>query len=399
MQRLGRYVLLLVVVLGGSLLNGCGGHAVAGLSEGNYGGGDYGDMVVREAARRSEMGEPAAEVEPEGLPEAETPEVDPARTQRLVVYNGVLYVVVERISDSLSQIKSAVENMGGYMQEMTTNSITLKMPADKFAAAIEAVGKLGEVTQKDIKGADVTDQMRDLDIRLKNALQMRERLIKLVERADKVEDALKIEKELQRITETIELLKGKISHLRNSVAFSTLTVRLNSPIPQTDPAMQTPFEWVHRLGSGMTESVEGSAYWSRSSWGRSPFELPQGYVEYYGDSHQTRATSADGVMIHLHKEANYKGGEIGFWGSLVRRVLLEQKAFSMGGAVEVKVKGDVDGVILRGSKEIGSKDHGYLVGIATSKKYVYVFEAWGAKADFDEETAQIEQAVKSLRVR
>lgn len=399
MQRLGRYVLLLVVVLGGSLLNGCGGHAVASLSEGNYGGGGYGDMVVREAARRSEMGERAAEVEPEGLPEAETPEIDPARTQRLVVYNGVVHVVVERISDSLSQIKSAVENMGGYMQEMTTNSITLKMPADKFAAAIEAVGKLGEVTQKDIKGADVTDQMRDLDIRLKNALQMRERLVKLIERAEKIEDALKIEKELERITETIELLKGKISHLRNSVAFSTLTVRFNSPIPQTDPTTQTPFEWVHRLGSGMTESVKGSAYWSRTSWGSSPFELPEGYVKYYGDSHQTRAMSADGVMIHLHKETNYKGGDVGFWATLVRRVLLEQKAFSMGGPEEVKIKSGIDGIILRGSKQIGSKDYGYLVALATSKKYVYVFEAWGAKADFGQDAAQIEDAIKSLRVR
>jgi hypothetical protein len=150
------------------------------------------------------MRERGGQIEPQGLPEAQAPELDPARSKRLVVYNGVIDVVVHRISDSLARIKTTVEDMGGYMQEMTANSITLKIPADKFAAAIEEVGKLGEVTQKDIKGTDVTDQMRDLDIRLKNALQMRERLVKLLERADKVEDALKIEKELQRITETIQ---------------------------------------------------------------------------------------------------------------------------------------------------------------------------------------------------
>jgi len=299
--RVWRSGLLLILIVFGSLVNGCAGYGAssgkelptiepAALSAGFGRGGGYGGFGYK--ARPA-----GGEAEPQWLPQAETPEIDPARQERLVVYNGVVNVVVQRISDSLKQIRSAVEEMGGYMQEMTTKFITLKIPADKFAAVIAEVEALGEVTLKDIKGADVTDQMRDLDIRLKNASQMRERLVKLLERTEKVEDALKIEKELQRITETIELLKGKIAHLTNSVAFSTLTVKFNSPVPQEDATKITPFAWVHALGSGLTAPATRHPYESGGVWRSAAFELPQGYVKYYDDTRRTRAMSADGVMI------------------------------------------------------------------------------------------------------
>ena len=394
--------MLLILIVSGLLVNGCTGYAESSRKElptiepavlsKDFAAGGYG--------RFSYYASPASgEAAPQGLPQAETPDIDPARQDRLVVYNGVINVVVQRISDSLKRIKSAVEEMGGYMQEMTTKSVTLKIPADKFEAAIALAEALGEVTQKDIKGTDVTDQMRDLDIRLKNSLQMRERLAKLLERAEKVEDALKIEKELQRITETIELLKGKIAHLKNSVAFSTLTVKLNSPVPQQDATKITPFAWVHALGSGLTTPAAKYPYEGGGAWRSSAFELPDGYVKYYEDGRQTRAMSADGVMIDFHKERNYKGGNIEFWGKLVRRVLVEQKVFHVEDAEELKLERKSDAVVLRGGKQIGSKEYGYLAAMAASKKYVYVFEAWGPAEQFEQDRQKIQSAIKSMRSR
>jgi hypothetical protein len=51
------------------------------------------------------------------------------------------------------------------MQEMGPDFITIKVPADKFQDAIVACEKLGEVTSREIKGSDITEQMRDLRIR------------------------------------------------------------------------------------------------------------------------------------------------------------------------------------------------------------------------------------------
>lgn len=329
---------------------------------------------------------------------AQKPKIDPAQIQRHVVYNAVINVVVERISDSLNQIKTAVTNMGGYMQEMSSNSITLKVPADKLQDAIAEVEKLGEVILKDIKGTDVTEEMRDLNIRLRNAEQVRDRLVKLLDRAEKVEEALKIEKELERITETIELLKGKITYLQNKVAFSTLTIHFNSPLPQDDITTGTPFHWVHRLGCELTRPLNTQTYQSKFFSPRSVFTLPDGYIKYFQDKNRTRAMSTDGVMIHLHKEKNYTGGSVKFWASLVRRVLVEQKVIHIDKNLELKIKNKNDAVIFAGSKQIGTKQHGYIVGLATTKRNIYVFEAWGPLQEFDKDRSKLENAIKSMQL-
>jgi hypothetical protein len=361
-----------------------------------------GDYVGRRYEAETSIGGVTGDAAYANLQEQVTPtrpEADPARTDRLVVYNGVMNVVVDRISDSLRQIQNAAGRMGGYMQKMSSNSITLKIPADRFEDAIAEVEKLGEVTRKDIEGTDVTDQMRDLKIRLDNAEQVRERLAALLERAEKVEDALKIERELERVTETIELLKGKIAHLENSVAFCTLTVRFNSPVPQEDITARTPFRWVHDLGSGLTVSVPVRPREESSFWHHPLFALPQGYLRYYEDENRTSAMSAEGVIIDVHRQKNYEGGDGGFWASLVRRVLVEQKVFNIKEQVNVRLKRGSDAVLLIGSKQIGSKQFGYLAALAAGKKHVYVFEAWGPQEEFAKDRDKLEKAIESMRAR
>ena len=338
-------------------------------------------------------------VAPQALLSAEKPQIDPDRTERLVVYNAVMNVVVERISDSLSKIKDVAVEMGGYMQEMSGSSITLKIPASRFNEAIAEVEKLGEVTRKEVKGTDVTEEMRDLDIRLRNAEEVRQKLLKLLDRAEEVDDALKVEKELERITEKIELLKGRISYLRNKVAFCTLTVMFNSPIPQDDITVPTPFPWVHKLGDGLAKPFPRYPRESSSLFRQSMFVLPEGYIKYYEDREQMEAMSAGGVMIEMHRWKNYKGGSVGFWGDLVRRVLVEEKVFHIEQRPEAKLGDKADRALFQASKQIGSKQYGYLVVLGADKKNVYVLEAWGPMQEFEKDRAKLEKAVGSMRIR
>jgi hypothetical protein len=339
------------------------------------------------------------EVQTEDAANVESPKIDPASSSRLVVYNAVLDLVVARISDAIEQVRTTASNLDGYMQEMKSQSIIIRIPADKFQQALADIEKLGEVTRKEIKGTDVTDEMRDLNIRLQNAEQIRERLAKLLERAEKVEDALKIEQELGRVTETIELLKGKIIYLKNNIAFSTITISFNSPVPQQDIAVNTPFGWVHNLASGMSRTYVNSANVKSWMWWRRMFDLPAGYLEYYEDGRRNMAMSAEGIIIELSKQDNYRGGNIDFWAGLARRVLVEQKVIFVKEQTELKLKNENICRLLVGTKQIGTKEYGYLLGLTASRKHVYVFEAWGPLEQFTQDRPKIEQAIQSVRVR
>ena len=325
--------------------------------------------------------------------------VDSASQKRLVVYTAVINVVVERIYDSIKTIEGAIVEMG-YMQEMTGNSITMKIPAAKFQDAIAEAEKLGKVTKRDIKGMDVTEEMRDLNIRLQNAEQARDKMIALLNKAETVEDTLKIEKELERITETIELLKGKISYLQNKISFSTLTVQFNSPIPQENTNFPLPFYWVQNLSVEMSRPVHANPT-KESFLGifeQSKFNLPDSYIKYYEHDGRTRAMSADGVVIYQYKEKNYKGGDIEFWSSLVKRELVEQKTIYITKQDEIKLNNKKDAVIFAGTKQLGSKQYGYLAAIAPKKDNIYIFEAWGPLDEFEKDESKLEKAIKSMKL-
>ena len=83
----------------------------------------------------------------------------------------------------------------------------------------------------------------------------------------------------------------------------------------------------------------------------------------------------------------------------MRRVLVEQKVFSVAEQLKPKLKNKADAVIFICGKQIGSKDFGYLVGLAANKKSVYVLEAWGPIAEFEKERDKLEGAVASMRTR
>jgi hypothetical protein len=109
--------------------------------------------------------------------------------------------------------------------------------------------------------------------------------------------------------------------------------------------------------------------------------------------------SADGVMIHMHKEKNYKGGDVDFWSSLVRRVLVEQKTIHITKQPELKLKNKKDAILFVGNKQVGSKQYGYLAAIAPTKNDIYIFEAWGPLQEFEKDENKLEKAVMSLKLK
>jgi len=168
---------------------------------------------------------------------------------RKVVYAGRFNVAVGDVAVSIQATKALADKLGGYMLRMTTNTIVIRVPSDKFDAAVEAVGRMGMVIDKEVTAQDVTDQYFDIEMRLKNAKATQQKLLALLEKSQAVRDTLEIEKELQRITTEIERLEGQLNKLSHEVAYSMLTVAFtetrNAP---AETRVKLPFYWLGRLG-------------------------------------------------------------------------------------------------------------------------------------------------------
>jgi hypothetical protein len=165
----------------------------------------------------------------------------PAQTQeRLIIRTGQLSIVVEDTEASLAEITRLVEANGGwvvssnvfqYSGDAKTGDITVRIPAEGFSSAVDAIKALAlEVTSESTSGQDVTDEFVDLSSRLSNLEATASRVRNFLDESRNVEEALAVNQELSRLEGEIEVIKGRMQYLSQSAAFSTLTINLTPDI-------------------------------------------------------------------------------------------------------------------------------------------------------------------------
>ena len=229
-----------------------------------------------EASRASDLvlGAVFADTDDDGLPDARMPAAaglvaDPAvgeapapaavapppagaaaRPEQKMIYSAGYQVEVARIEDAVATLLRRVDALGGYLSQRSDATLTVRVPATDFETLVAEVRTYGRVLSESVEALDVTSQHTDLTIRLENAERSRERLLALLEKATAVEDTLKIEEALRRLTTEIEQIKGQLKLLDNRVAFSTVRVAFQASASTTAPdgQRQSRFAWINRLG-------------------------------------------------------------------------------------------------------------------------------------------------------
>ena len=146
-----------------------------------------------------------------------------------------MWLVVEDVPIALDQITHLAEGFDGYVVsskrweegERLAGTITIRVSAEHFDDVIRALRELAvDVTSEDTSSKDVTEEYIDLSAKLHNLEATEEQYLKLMEKAEKVEDILAIQKELSKTRGEIEQTKGRMQYLERTSATSLIEVRL-----------------------------------------------------------------------------------------------------------------------------------------------------------------------------
>jgi hypothetical protein len=159
-------------------------------------------------------------------------------------------MAVFEVDASLAKLEDLARELGGFLAKRTDNSITIRVPVATFDRAVKHIEKFGDVLNRNVTAQDVTEEFRDLEIRLKNARAVRDRLEQLLAKAAKVEESVLVERELERVTGEIERMSGRIKFLKDRAAFSTITVTFQ-PKRQEElnrGPFRLPVPWLYQLG-------------------------------------------------------------------------------------------------------------------------------------------------------
>jgi hypothetical protein len=182
-----------------------------------------------------------------------TPTVDTGSEGKLagplLIYTANLHVAVFESKKAIDRAEQIAKGLGGYLVRRDDTSITVRVPAGKFDGALAEMLKLGDILHRDVSVRDVTAEYFDMQVRLKNAEAVRDRLQELLKKAANVTEAIQVERELARVTGEIESMKGRLKLLRELIIFSTITLRFQPrPVESIDSRVRLPFPWLDQLG-------------------------------------------------------------------------------------------------------------------------------------------------------
>ena len=154
---------------------------------------------------------------------------------RMVIKSGSLSMVVKDVAKTAKDILEYTKEKKGWVVSSTIGEqelvpygqITIRVPAEKFDEAMEYAHGLAEkVKYENTAGEDITEQYTDLKSRLRNLEAAEEELLNIMKRSGKIDDILAVQQELTRVREQIELLKGQMQYLDQSVRMAAITVNL-----------------------------------------------------------------------------------------------------------------------------------------------------------------------------
>ena len=155
--------------------------------------------------------------------------------------------LVLEVSDPLvanRQITSIAESLGGFVvssesrqrpteesgkQELQIN-VVVRVAAANFALALEQIRAQGSrVIQEKTTGQDVTEEFIDLEARIKTQKALDSQFLEIMKQANKVPDALEVQRQVAEVRTEIEKLEGRKRFLENRASLSTITVSLQTP--------------------------------------------------------------------------------------------------------------------------------------------------------------------------
>lgn len=178
---------------------------------------------------------------------------DASPIAQLLVYTAQLALSVLELDKSLASVEAIAREMGGMLAQRTDAQAVIRVPSSKFFETLSRIEALGEPLHKSVQVQDVSEEFRDLSLRLKNARQVRDRLAALLANAKTIEESLKVERELERLSAEIERMEGRLKFLRDRAALSTITVSFQlRPVEtmRSHKLFRLPFPWLSDLGLG-----------------------------------------------------------------------------------------------------------------------------------------------------
>ncbi|PZG97942.1 DUF4349 domain-containing protein, partial [Streptomyces sp. NTH33] len=218
-------------------LTGCG-------AGGDSSGASSADKAFKGDARSDAHGAaPGTDVGSGGSAASGASATAPSRiTANHIIRTASLTVQVKDVPKALDAARAATENAGGYVGNETTTRdedsvahtrVVLRVPADHYDEVLAGLEGAGKLLDRTAKARDVTDQVVDVESRIKSQQASVARVRALMDKATRLSDVVTLEGELSRRQSDLEALLAQQASLKDRTSMATITLSLTgTPAPE-----------------------------------------------------------------------------------------------------------------------------------------------------------------------
>ncbi|GAB2717472.1 DUF4349 domain-containing protein [Streptomyces bullii] len=153
-----------------------------------------------------------------------------------IIRTASLTVQVGDVPKALDDARTTAENAGGFVGDETTTRdeeghertrVVLRVPVEKYADVLTDLQGSGQLLERTAKAQDVTDQVVDVESRIKSQRASVARIRALMDEATKLSDVVTLEGELSSRQADLEALLAQQATLKDRTNLATITLSLS----------------------------------------------------------------------------------------------------------------------------------------------------------------------------
>jgi len=160
---------------------------------------------------------------------------------RMVIRTAQLTVEVPDMESALAQARQIATRDGGFVSASNTHiekvndqdrmvaDLTLQVRSDAADSALSDLRGLGKVTTESSGSQDITEEYVDLTSNLRNLQASETAILKLMDKANQIQDVLALQRELTNVRGQIERIQGRKNYLERRSDMATITLALRLP--------------------------------------------------------------------------------------------------------------------------------------------------------------------------
>jgi Domain of unknown function (DUF4349) len=221
--------LIIIAFIGALALAALG--CSSGDDDGDAAAGETGAVAGSEQGGQAEASDEAVPISQRSSGGGSLPAIGPSIVQTAALG---LSVPEHRFDQTIQRARAIALAAGGFVvsssasqgtdERLVRGTLVVRVPERSYGRVIDQLSGLGLVEAREESGQDVSQELVDLEARIRHLEAVETQLLGFLEQANSVADALTVQTELNRVQGELEQARGRLAYLEDQVAFATISL-------------------------------------------------------------------------------------------------------------------------------------------------------------------------------